>query len=366
MLNLIIRKAFLSMISSIEYKKIEIAMKKPFVIAIGSTDVYEGYIVRVKTKDGYEGIGEAVPTPHIMGDSMGSVENELNIFSKKLIGLDLSPERINEKMISLARDSKSSRAAVDMAIWDIIGKKANLPIHSILGNYRPDAETSYTVDLVEPEIAANQAVELLNEGVTVFKIKLGSGIEKDYSRVEKVRKTIGDDKQLYVDFNQSYTAKKAIALSEKISRFNIEFLEQPVPADDVKALRFVKDHTTIPVMADEAVKSPQDAVRVIQNEAADMINLKLMKSGGITDGIAIIKTCQSFRIPVMIGCMVETRLANTAGLHIGLSYPAVKYTDLDGFSSLKEDIVTGGLVFKNGKNYLQDGPGLGVNLIKGF
>jgi len=91
-----------------------------------------------------------------------------------------------------------------------------------------------------------------------------------------------------------------------------------------------------------------------------------MKSGGITDGISIIKTCQSFRIPVMIGCMVETRLANTAGLHIGLSYPAVKYTDLDGFSSLKEDIVKGGLVFKDGKNYLQEGPGLGVSLIKGL
>jgi len=352
------------MISSIEFKKIEIPMKKPFTIATGSTSIYEGYIVRVKTTDGYEGIGEAVPTPHIMGDTMGSIENELRIFAKSLVGMEISPERINEKMISIAKNSKASRAAVDMAIWDIIGKKAKLPVHSILGNYRSDFETSYTVDLVEPRIAAEEAAELLNNGVLIFKIKLGSGLVKDFERVKNVRKTVGDDKQIYVDFNQSYTAKKAIALSEMISKFNIEFLEQPVPANDVRALKFVREHTSIPVMADEAVMSPQDAAIIIQNEAADMINMKLMKSGGITDGLAIIKTSQAFRIPVMVGCMVETRLANTAGLQIALSQPAVKYTDLDGFSSLKEDIVTGGLIFKNGKNSLKDGPGLGVTLKK--
>ena len=354
------------MISSVEFKRIEIAMKKPFVIAIGSTSVYEGYIVKVKTDDGYEGIGEAVPTPHIMGDTMGSVENELGIFQKNIVGMEVSPERINEKMFSLARNSKASRAAVDMAIWDIIGKKAKLPVHSILGNYRSEFETSYTVDLVEPEVAGREAAELLKDGVVVFKIKLGSGLEKDYARVERVRKIVGDDKEVYVDFNQSYSAKKAIALSERISKFNIEFLEQPVPANDVRALRFVREHTSIPVMADEAVMSPQDAATIIQNEAADMINLKLMKSGGITDGLTIIKTSQSFRIPVMVGCMVETRLANTAGLHLALSQPAVKYTDLDGFSSLKEDIVKGGILFKDGKNSLQDGPGLGVSLKKGY
>lgn len=354
------------MISAIEFKKIEIEMKKPFVIAIGATSIFEGYLVKVRTEDGFEGLGEAVPTPFIMGDTLGSIENELKIFSKSLVGMETSPERLNEKMFSLARNSKASRAAVDMAIWDIIGKKAKLPIHSILGNYRGEFETSYTVDLVEPEIAAKEAAELLNDGVVVFKIKLGSGLQKDYDRVERVRKTVGDDKEVYVDFNQSYTSKKAIALSEKIAKFNVEFLEQPVPADDVRALKFVKDHTSIPVMADEAVMSPKDAATIIQNEAADMINLKLMKSGGITDGLAIIKTSQAFRIPVMVGCMVETRLANTAGLQVALSQPGVKYTDLDGFSSLKEDIVTGGIVFKDGKNSLQDGPGLGVTLKKGY
>ncbi|MEM3193091.1 MAG: dipeptide epimerase [Candidatus Parvarchaeota archaeon] len=354
------------MISSIEFKQIKIAMKKPFVIATGSTSVYEGYLIRVKTDDGYEGVGEAVPTPHITGDTMGSIQDELRIFAKELVGMEISPERINEKMILSARGSKASRAGIDMAIWDIVGKRANLPLHSILGGYRTDFETSYTVDLVEPELAAKEAQDLLKEGVTIFKIKLGSGIDKDYSRVETVRRIVGEDKQIYVDFNQSYTAKKAISLSEKIAKFNIEFLEQPVPAKDITSLKFVRDRSSIPVMADEAVMSPQDAAAVIYHEAADLINVKLMKSGGITDALTILKTSQAFGIPTMIGCMVETRLANTAGLQLALSQPSVKYTDLDGFSSLKDDIVTGGIVFKNGRNSLIDGPGLGVKINKGY
>ncbi len=354
------------MISSIEFKRIGIAMKKPFVIATGSTPSYEGFIVKVRTDDDYEGIGEAVPTPHIMGDTMGSIEDELRIFAKSIVGLEASPELLNEKMVTLARNSKASRAAADMAIWDIIGKKAKMPIHTILGNYRKDFETSYTVDLVEPEVAVKEADDLLKDGVRIFKIKLGSGLEKDFERIKRVRETVGDDKEIYVDFNQSYTAKKAVTLSDMIAKYNVEFLEQPVPADDMTGMRFVREHSSIPVMADEAVMSPQDAAMIIYNDAADMINLKLMKSGGITDGLAIIKNCQSFRIPVMIGCMVETRLANTAGLHLALSQPAVTHTDLDGFSSLKEDIVTGGIVFRDGKNHLEDGPGLGIALKKGL
>ena len=161
-------------IKSLEYKKINIEMKKPFKIALGSTDFYEGYFVKVTTDNGLSGYGEAIPTPFITGDTMGSVEAELSIFSQALKGMELSTEALNEKMKALARSSKASRAAVDMAVYDIIGKKADLPLYILLGGYRTSMKTSYTVDLVDAPHAKVQAKELLDDGVEFFKIKLGS------------------------------------------------------------------------------------------------------------------------------------------------------------------------------------------------
>ncbi|EQD66445.1 mandelate racemase/muconate lactonizing enzyme family protein, partial [mine drainage metagenome] len=195
-------------IKELQYKKINIDMKKPFKIALGSTDFYEGYFVKVVSDSGLEGYGEAIPTPFITGDTMGSVEAELSIFRQALKGSELSTEAVNERMKALARSSKASRAAVDMALYDILGKKADLPLYQILGGYRSSMKTSYTVDLVGAPEARIQAKELLDDGVLFFKIKLGKSTDEDFERVKAVREVIGDDKMICVDFNQSYLTKE--------------------------------------------------------------------------------------------------------------------------------------------------------------
>ena len=353
-------------IKSLEYKNINIEMKKPFKIALGSTDFYEGYFVKVTTDSGLSGYGEAIPTPFITGDTMGSVESELSIFSQALKGMDLSTEALNERMKALARSSKASRAAVDMALYDIIGKKADLPLYILLGGYRTSMKTSYTVDLVDAPHAKVQAKELLDDGVEFFKIKLGKSINEDYERVKAVREVIGSEHSICVDFNQSYSPKKAVDLSGKIEKFGIEFLEQPVDRDDVKGMKFVRLNSSIPVMADEAVFTLADLSNVVYEEAADYVNIKLMKCGGITDALKIVKAAQVFRMPCMMGCMVETKLANTAGLHVALAQPNFAYTDLDGFSSLKEPGVSGGLTFVKGINHPPKEGGIGATPIMAF
>ena len=350
-------------IAKIEFKRVRIEMVKPFRIAIGSTDFYEGFFVRVLTDSGLTGFGEAVPTPFITGDSLGSVESELGIFSEILPGMDVSPELANERMKAVAKSSRASRAAVDMALYDIIGKSCKTPLFKILGNYRSKMTTSYTVDLVPAAEAMIQAQQLLDDKVTFFKIKLGKTIGEDFDRVKAVRETIGPDIPICVDFNQSYTPKKAIRLAEQIDKFNIEFLEQPVWRDDIKGLRYVRDHVSIPVMADEAVFTLSDLSKVIYEEAADLVNIKLMKCGGITDAMKLVNTAESFRIPCMIGCMVETKIANTAALHLALSQPNFLFSDLDGFSSLKNPPVKNGLVFKNGENHPPEEDGIGASPI---
>lgn len=343
-----------------EYWKVSIEMKKPFRIALGSTDYFEGYFVKVSAEDGTSGYGEAVPTPFITGDTMGSVEAELSIFRKIISGMELSPEAVNIAMKSSARASKASRASVDMALYDILAKKAGMPLYRMIGGYRSSMLTSYTVDLVDAASARIQARSLLDDGVKFFKIKLGKSLAEDVERVGAVRETVGADKMICVDFNQSYSPKKAVELAGMIEKFNVEFLEQPVPADDISGLRFVRENSSIPVMADEAVFSPSDLARVVYAEAADMVNIKLMKCGGITDALRIAKTAETFRMKCMMGCMVETKLANTAALHVALSQPNFAYSDLDGFSSLKKPGVSGGLIFSNGENSPPDADGIGA------
>jgi o-succinylbenzoate synthase len=350
------------MISKIIFKKIRIGMKKPFRIFLGSSDVYEGFIVKVETDDGYQGYGEAVPTPYITGDTLGSINEELEGISTIIKGMDLSTEAIDERIRRAFRSSRASRAAIDMAIWDIIGKRANMPVYRILGNYRESIRTSYTVDLVDPQYASEMASSFLSQGVKVFKIKMGSGIEKDVERVKVVRETVGDDKMVYVDFNQAYSAKNALRVIEKIEKYNIEFVEQPVPAHSLQDLKFVRNSSPIPVMGDEAIFSIYDASRVISMEAVDLINVKLMKAGGITEAIKIIDLAESYNIPVMVGCMVETSLALSAGLSVALGKRNVKYADLDGNTSLLEDVSTEGFVFKEGELSFTGLPGLGIKM----
>ncbi|MEM4934528.1 MAG: dipeptide epimerase, partial [Thermoplasmata archaeon] len=350
------------MINKINFKKITIQMKKPFRIYLGSSDIYEGYLVKVETDEKVIGFGESVPSPYITGDSLGSIEEELKSFSQLLKGDEISTEILNEKMKKRYKGSKASRAAIDMAIWDIIGKISNKPVYQLLGKYRDEIKTSYTVDLVDPEDAIEMAKSFLSQGVKVFKIKLGSGLEKDVERVKNVRETIGEKMMIYVDFNQAYNPKMALKVIKNIEKYNIEFVEQPVPAYDLNALKWVKEKSEIPVMGDESIFSIYDAAKVISMEAVDMINVKIMKAGGITEGIKIIDVAESFGIPVMIGCMVETKLALSAGLNLALSKSNVKYADLDGDTSLLEDITEEGIIFKEGKLSFKGLPGLGVKV----
>lgn len=338
-------------------------MKKPFKIALGSTEFYEGFFVAVESDDGNVGFGEATTTPFITGDTMGSIEYELAAFAKTLVGMEESPELVNARMKATMKSSKASRNAIDCALWDLIGKKAGMNLKKILGNHKESIPTSYTVDLVDGQSARRQAEDLKKIGIKTFKIKMGTGIEEDVERVSVVREVVGDRPVIYVDFNQSYTPKMTVEISKKLDNYKVEFLEQPVPSDDIDGLKFARDNSSIPVFADEAIFTQRDVAEILSREAADGINVKLMKSGGITDAIKMTDTASSFGIPVMIGCMVETRLANSSGLIVALSRSSVKYADLDGYSNIKEDPIDGGIVLKNGEVTMDTSlPGVGAQL----
>ncbi len=351
------------MISGFDYFRLDIPMVKEFRISFESTSSYQGFLVRIRTDDGFEGWGEGVPTPLITGETMGSAEFALSMLKGAVTGMDdASSESIWDAMQQTVRGEYAAKCAIDTALWDITGRRSGMPLSRLLGGFRQGIATSYTIDLGTLAEAETMAQEFMDLGLKAVKVKLGRGMAEDYERVKTVRQKVGGDMTLYVDFNQSYSAKKAIELSQKIHKFEIEFLEQPTRADDISSLKFVRDRSSIPVMADESVHGPEDALRIIRMEAADMINLKLMKSGGISRGRQLIEIAEAAGLPVMIGCMVETKIATTAGTHLALGMKNVKYADLDGYTSLKRDVTTNGVTVVNGENRVSGLPGLGLEV----
>lgn len=351
------------MIESLEYYRLQIPMSRVFRTSLGETSKYSGFIVRIRTDDGLEGWGEAKPSRSITGETEGSTASTLDMLGPMLKGKEeTSTELIWEIMERTVEGNYGAKSAVDIALWDIMGKRTGQPICRLLGGYRESVTTSFTVDLGSMDEAESQITEYLGMGIDTLKIKLGKGLREDYDRVKKARQMAGDGPIIYVDFNQSYTPKKALELSESVHKFEIEFLEQPVKAKDLNGLKYVRDRSSIPVMADESVHGPEDAVRIIRMEAADMLNMKLVKAGGITRGKRLIEVAEAAGLPTMIGCTVETKIGITAGAHLALALKNVHYTDLDGYQSLSREITTDGVVLEKGKHRVSGKPGLGLTV----
>lgn len=351
------------MIDSMEYYRLEIPMSRVFRTSLGESTKYSGFIVKIRTDDGIEGWGEAVPSRRITGETAGSTASTLDMLRPLLKGEEESSiELLWEIMERTIGGNYGAKSAVDIALWDIMGKRAGQPICRLLGGYRERMATSYTVDLGSMEEAETQIAEYLGLGIGALKVKLGKGLREDYDRVKKARQMAGDGIMIYVDFNQSYTPKRALELAESVHKFEIEFLEQPVKARDLDGLKFVRDRSNIPVMADESVHGPEDAVRIIRMGAADMLNMKLVKAGGITRGKRLIEIAEAAGLPTMIGCTVETRIGITAGTHLALALKNVRYTDLDGYQSLTQEITTDGVMLEEGQHHVSGRPGLGLSV----
>ncbi|MGQ9726228.1 MAG: mandelate racemase/muconate lactonizing enzyme family protein, partial [Candidatus Bathycorpusculaceae bacterium] len=212
-----------------------------------------------------------------------------------------------------------------------------------------------------PKEMAEDAAKAVKRGFKALKVKVGVNPEEDVERIRLIRQAAGEDIQIRIDANQGWTSKQAIQSLNKMEKFNIQFAEQPVPAEDMKGLIEVKKNSPIPIMADESVHSPEDAIRLIQAEAVDLINIKLMKSGGILKGRKIAEIAEAAGIPCMIGCMGESEIGIDAGAHLAAAIKNIQYADLDSDILLKDKLVKkGGTKVKNSMRTFPKQNGLGI------
>jgi len=350
-------------IKSIKLGIIKIPLRRPFKTALRTVYNVEDVVVRIETESGLIGYGEAPPTGVITGDTTGAIIGAItDHISKAIIGMDI--RNYEEVMIALNKSvvhNSSAKAAVDIAIHDIYAQGFNVPLYRLLGGSKTHIETDITISVNSPEEMVLDSISAVNEGYKTLKIKVGKDSIKDIERIKAIRKAIGFDVDIRIDANQGWSPKDAIRTIRKMEDegLQLELVEQPVPAYDLKGLKLVTDNVDVLILADESVFSPQDAMNIINNQAADLINIKLMKTGGIYNALKIADMAGLFNVQCMIGCMLESKISVTAAVHLAASRGIITKIDLDGPVLLKEDPIVGGAKFNYSSITLDDSIGLG-------
>lgn len=327
--------------------------RHPFVIARGGSSEYRVVRVTVTDADGAEGWGEAAPN-RFYGESVESVVAALARFGPLLEHADAwALETAEAEMNAALGRNGSAKSGVSAALHDLAGKRLGVPLYKLWGLDRTKApRSSYTIAIAASD---DELVRRVEEAAPypVLKVKLGT--DRDEAIIRTVRRA-APDKTLRVDANAAWTAKRALRIIDLLLDLGIEFVEQPVPAHDLEGLRYVRDRSRLPIIADESCVTASDIPRLVG--AVDGINIKLSKCGGLREALRMIATARAHGLLVMAGCMVETSLGISAAAHFA---PLLDFADLDGAALLRDDPYDGARI-DGGVIRIPDGPGLGVRL----
>lgn len=355
-------------ITKVRLGRISVPLRTPFKTALRSVSSVEDVIVEIHTDCGAVGYGEAPPTGAITGDTTGAIIGAIqDHIGKSIIGRDVDEfEDLLQIVQKCIVGNSSAKAAVDMALWDLYGQLYNMPVYKLLGGAKKQIITDITISVNDPDIMVKDALTALDRGYDCLKMKVGVNPKLDVERLSAVRNAVGKDVVIRIDANQAWQPKEAVRILNKMQEqgLDIELVEQPVKAHDFEGLKYVTDRSYVPVLADEAVFSPEDAMTIMKMGAADLVNIKLMKCGGIYNALKIASAAEVFGVECMIGCMLEAKISVNAAVHLACAKNIITKVDLDGPVLCSEDPILGGAVFNEKLITVSDEPGLGIKGIE--
>ena len=336
---------------ALAYSRVTVHTTNPFVIARGSMSEYTRVHVTVSDADGAQGMGEAAPSAYY-GETADTVVAALETLRRIVEAADpWALEDLEAAMVRTLPGNAAARVAVSAAVHDLVGRRLGVPLYRLWGLTPAHAPpSSFTIGIAPTEDELVRRV-VQASAYPVLKVKLGTDRDDDIMRTVR---GAAPHKVLRVDANGAWTPAHAVEMIERLARYGVEFVEQPLPADDLDGLRFVRERSALPIIADESCVTSVDIPRLAG--AVDGINIKLAKCGGLREAQRMIATARAHGLRVMMGCMIETSLGITAAAHLA---PLLDYADLDGAALLADDPCVGAAIV-GGRIDIPDAPGLGV------
>lgn len=341
----------------------EIPLKEPFVTALKPIPELERVLVEVETDEGIVGYGESAPAYEVTGETQRSTVAVLeDILSPLVIGANpLDIERVISDMWALVDGSPTAHAGIEIALHDIRGKYTEMPLYQLLGGYAESGSINVpkVLSIKSPEEMADDAAEAVKEGYTQIKIKVGGEPKTDIERVRLIDEAVPESVSLKADANQGWgDAKTALSVLREIEHV-LDVIEQPVSKYNIGDLCYLRSHLNVPVMPDESVESPADVVDLLRQDGGDIYNIKLMKTGGLTNAVRLNAIAAADNRPTQLGSMVEGHVGTAAGVHFVAAFENVIWNEMvgpfmtaDGVTNLSFDV----------PNITVEGPGLGVKI----
>ncbi|WP_044784138.1 mandelate racemase/muconate lactonizing enzyme family protein [Bacillus thuringiensis] len=351
-------------ITAIHLYAIRLPLRSPFVISYGSYSDMPSIIVKMETDEGIIGYGEGVADDHVTGESWESTFHTLkHTLTPALIGKNpMNIEKIHDMMDNTIYGVPTAKAAIDIACFDIMGKKLNQPVYQLIGGrYHEEFPVTHVLSIADPEDMAEEAAFMIQKGYQSFKMKVGTNVKEDVKRIEAVRERVGNDIAIRIDVNQGWkNSANTLTALRSLGHLNIDWIEQPVIADDIDAMAHIRSKTDLPLMIDEGLKSSREMRQIIKLEAADKVNIKLMKCGGIYPAVKLAHQAEMAGIECQVGSMVESSVASSAGFHVAFSKKIITSVELTGPLKFTKDI--GNLHYDVPFIRLNEKPGLGIEI----
>ena len=355
-------------IVKIEIIPCRLPLREPFVIAYARQDDVPTVLVRVTTKGGLTGWGEATPDPNVTGESYHATTA---VLQHELAPAMLGQDARDRESAVITMDARvdavpAAKAALDIALHDLVSRAYGLPLWALIGGRsKPHLHVSRVVSIKAPEAMAADALQHVADGFTTIKLKVGDPADwrLDVARIAAVRAAVGCDVKIKIDVNQGWkTAANAIPAIRAALASAPEYIEQPVDQHDIEALAEVRRQTGAAIMADECCHGPRDMQRIVALRAADLVNIKLMKTGGIVNALKTNAIAEAAGIAAQIGTMVESSIGSAAGLHVTTAMANVRTVEMGGPLMLTDDVGNLRDWYETDRITIPDAPGLGVEI----
>ena len=353
-------------IAQIEVIPLRLPLREPFVIAYATQADIPTVLVRVTTTDGLTGWGEATPDPNVTGETYAGTAALLREdLAPALLGHDARDREGAVRLLDArVAGVPAAKAALDIALHDLVARAHGLPLWALLGGQsKPHLRISRVVSMQEPAAMARDAERHVGDGFATVKLKVGDAANwrLDVARIAAVREAVGPDVKIKVDVNQGWqTAGVAIPATRAALASTPEYIEQPVAQWDIEGLAEVRRQTGATIMADEACHGPREMARIAALRAADLVNIKLMKTGGLLNAGRVNAIAEAAGIAAQVGTMVESSVASAAGLHLATALANVQTVEMGGPLMTTADVGDLRACYDRDRITLPDTPGLGI------